>query len=97
MLYAQNEAEVLYNARCARCHGRDGAGKTAASPKMSIPDLRSPQVQKLTDDQMFATIAEGARHHNYPHVFRSMGLSDGQVRQLVKYVRELGKGRQRKE
>ncbi len=89
--HAQNETEVLFGARCARCHGRDGAGRTTAAQKMHIPDLRSSKVQKLTDDEMFATIAEGRDHHNYPHVFRSLGLSDAQVRQLVKYIRELAK------
>lgn len=91
--YAQNEAQVLFDARCARCHGHDGAGKTAAAHKMSIPDLRSAPVQKLTDDELFDTIANGTRHHKYPHVFRSMGISDAQIRQLVKYVRELAKTR----
>jgi cytochrome c553 len=89
--HAQNEAEVLFDARCARCHGHDGAGKTAAGQKLSMPDLRSAQVQKLTEEGLFDTIANGTRHHKYPHVFKSMGLSDAQIRQLVKHVREFGK------
>ena len=86
---AQDEAAALFKARCARCHGLDGSSKTVAGKKMGIPDLRSAQVQHLSDDQLFETIAHGKDHRNYPHVFSDMGLSDRQVRSLVKHLRYL--------
>lgn len=86
---AQNETEALFHGRCSRCHGLDGAGHTAPGKNLGVPDLRSPQVQKQSDDQLFQTIAYGRDHHNYPHVFVSMGVSEREVRSLVRYVRGL--------
>jgi len=86
---AQDEAATLFKARCARCHGIDGSSKTDAGKKMGIPDLRSPKVQRLSDAELFETIAHGKDHRNYPHVFSDLGLSDQQVRSLVKHLRTL--------
>ena len=86
---AQDEAEALFKARCARCHGIDGSSKTDAGKKMGIPDLRSPKVQRLSDAELFETIAHGKDHRNYPHVFSELGLSDQQVKSLVKHLRTL--------
>jgi len=86
---AQNEAEALFKARCARCHGVDGSSKTEAGKKMGIPDLRSPKVQQLSDAELFETIYYGKGHHNYPHVFSKLGLSEQQVKSLVKHLRYL--------
>ena len=86
---AQDEAAALYKARCARCHGIDGSSKTDAGKKMGIPDLRSPKVQRLSDAELFETIAHGKDHRNYPHVFSDLGLSDQQVKSLIKHLRTL--------
>lgn len=85
--HAQDEAEVLFKHRCAKCHGLDGAGRTAAGKRMQVPDLRSPQVQKRTDEELFKTIYNGAEHHNYPHVFQAQGVTEGEARRVVKYIR----------
>ena len=42
-------AEDTYTETCAICHGADGAGQTARGKKLKLKDLRSPEVQKLTD------------------------------------------------
>jgi mono/diheme cytochrome c family protein len=86
---AQNEAEVLFKARCASCHGGDGTAKTAAAAKLQMPSLRSAEVQKLTDDQLYDTIALGTLHKNYPHNFLQKGMDEAQIRQLVRYIRSL--------
>ena len=90
---AQGEAPALYKARCAKCHGIDGSSKTDAGKKMGIPDLRSPKVQRLSDAELFETIAHGKDHRNYPHVFSDLGLSDQQVKSLVKHLRTLATAR----
>lgn len=86
---AQDATEALFKARCARCHGIDGSSKTAAGKKMEIPDLRSPKVQRLSDAELFEIIAHGKDHRNYPHVFSDMGLSDQQIKSLIKHLRTL--------
>jgi len=88
-LRAQDEAAALFKSSCARCHNTNGDGKTAAAEKMRIPDLRSPEIQKLTDEELFQTIGNGTQHKQYPHTFLSKGMTAPQVRQLVGHIRTL--------
>jgi mono/diheme cytochrome c family protein len=86
---AQDEAAVLFKVRCSKCHAIDGSGKTAAGKRLEVPDLRSPNMQRLSDAELFEIIAHGKHHRNYPHVFSDLGLSDQQVKSLVKHLRSL--------
>lgn len=52
-------AEDAYLDNCAICHGADGAGQTARGKKLKLKDLRSAEVQKLTDAQLTEIIAKG--------------------------------------
>lgn len=81
-----NDAAKLYGAKCARCHGADGA-PTQAGQKMKTPDLRSSEVQKKTDDQLFKAIAKSEKSF---HQFEKT-ISEKEIRQLVGYIRTLGK------
>ena len=60
---------------------------------MGLVDLRSPQVQSLSDDELFKTIAYGVKHKQYPHAFINRGLTEEQVTQLVTYLRKLPKSK----
>ncbi len=91
-LRAQDEAAALFKSNCANCHNHNGDGKTLAAKKMLIPDLRSPEVQNLTDEQLFQTIAYGSQHKQYPHTFLKKGMTEPQVRQLVRHIRTFKKG-----
>lgn len=84
-----NDAASLFDSYCRPCHGADGAGKTAAGVKMTIPDLRSAAVQKLTDEDLFQGIGNGAMHKQYPHTFLRKGMTPEQVKELVGYIRSL--------
>ena len=87
--YAQNEAQVLFDARCARCHGHDGAGKTAAAHKMAIPDLRSAPVQKLTDNELFDTIAKryADRQGGYTRIIKAgFRYGDNAAKAVIEFV-----------
>lgn len=88
---AQNEAAsegaALFRSKCAMCHGPDGAGKTMMGEKLKVPDLRSEEVQKQTDDQLKAVITDG-KAKMPPYKGR---LTAEQVTQLVSEIRELGK------
>lgn len=88
-LCAQDEGAALFKANCARCHNANGDGKTAAGEKMRIPDLRSDDVQKLSDEELFQTIGNGAKHKQYPHTYLSKGMHEGDIRKLVAYIRIL--------
>ena len=52
-------AEDVFLETCAVCHGADGAGQTARGKKLKLKDLRSPEVQNMTDAQLTEIIAKG--------------------------------------
>ena len=88
-LLARDEASALFNVYCSACHDSNGDRKTVAGEKMAIPDLRSNAVQKLSDDDLFQRIGNGAKHKQYPHTFLKKGMSDTQLKQLIGYIRSM--------
>jgi len=84
-----NGAEATFKAKCAACHGTDGSGQTPVGQKMSLRDLRSAEVQKQSDTQLFEIIAKGK--NKMPGYEKSLGAETG--KQLVAHIRELGKKR----
>ncbi len=90
---AAAQGEDLYKAQCSSCHGMDGGGSTSAGKKLGLADLRSRQVQGLSDDELFKTIAYGTKHKQYPHAFMSRGITQQQITDLVTHLRKLAKNR----
>ncbi len=84
-----DDAVSLYNNQCRSCHGANGDGKTAAATKMTIPDLRTHGVQRMTDDELFQTIGNGTTHKQYPHTYLHKGMTAEQVKELVGYIRTM--------
>ena len=54
---AAEDAQALFNAKCSTCHGVKGDGKGHEGMKIKPADLRSAAVQKLSDEELFKTIA----------------------------------------
>ena len=81
--------ETAYIARCSICHAADGSGRTAKGKKLKLPDLASQEVQKQTDAQLFQIIAQGK--DQMPGYAKELG--EQKIRDLVAYIRELGKRR----
>jgi len=77
------DAGATYMAKCASCHAKDGSGHTPAGKKMSLKDLRSSEVQAMSDAQLTEIIAKGKG--KMPGYEKSLG-ADG-VKSLVAYVR----------
>jgi mono/diheme cytochrome c family protein len=88
---AAAQAENLYKDHCSSCHAIDGSGATNAGRKMGLADLRSAKVQRLTDNELFQTIANGTKHKQYPHAFLKRGLTQEQITEVVAYLRKLPK------
>ncbi len=84
---AAQDAAATYKAKCSACHGADAKGDTPVGKKMGIKDLASPEVQKLSDDEMAAVIADGK--NKMPSYKKS--LKPEQIKELVGYVRSLAK------
>lgn len=81
------DAVGLYNTKCATCHGADGKGNTAIAKKLGVRDFASPEVQSETDKELIAITEKGK--NKMPAYGNS--LKDAQIKDLVSYIRELGK------
>jgi len=84
----QNPApgQAAFKSSCSLCHGPDGAGHTPTGKSLQIPDLRSADVQKHTDDEMADSISKG-RPGRMPAFGTKM--NNEQIQTLVKYIRML--------
>ena len=86
-----SDAESVFKAQCAKCHGEHGEGTGHAGIKIKPADLRSDAVQKKSDEELFKSIAHGVGHKEYPHAFAHRGLTQRQIADLVGYIRKLAK------
>jgi|SRR3954465_3034368 mono/diheme cytochrome c family protein len=68
-----------YKAKCAACHGADGAGKIG-------PALKGT---KLTEDQIAAFLTKGDEAKKAPHKKGISGLTEDQAKQVAKAVKDL--------
>ena len=84
---AQDSGAALYKAKCAACHGADGKGETAMGKANKLRDLGSPDVQKLSDEDLSGIITSGK--NKMPAYGKS--LKPEQVKDLVSFVRSLAK------
>ena len=81
-VFAEQPAE-LFKAKCAMCHGADGAGKTPMGAKMSIPDLRTVQKQPA------ATLEQAITKGKNKMPPWDGKLTKDQVSQLATYIQQL--------
>ena len=80
--FAADTGADLFKSKCAMCHGTDGK-KMAGTKEFSSPD-----VQKMSDSELTATITDGKP----PKMPASKGkLTDDQIKSLVAYVRNFKK------
>ena len=75
-----------YKTKCVACHAADGSGNTTAGKSLKVRDLRSAEVQKQSDDQLFNLIAKGKG--KMPGYEKTLGAE--KCKELVAYVRHLG-------
>ena len=81
------DGAAVYKAKCASCHGPDGAGQTAMGKKMNLRDLGSPEVQKQTDAELYAWTADGkGKMPGY-----KTKLTEAEIKALVSFMRTLKK------
>ncbi len=88
-------AKATFQQECAKCHGRDGKGHTPMGRILRLKDFTNPKVQKeMKDAEMFKTIKNGAKDKATGRErMKAFGgsLTDQQIKDLVAYVRGLGK------
>ena len=88
-LAAAADNAAVYKAKCAACHGADGAGQTTMGKKMNLRDLRSPEVQKQSDAELTKIIAEGK---NKMPAYKTKITAD-ELKGLVQLMRDLVPGK----
>ena len=88
---AQNTGEFTYKSICIHCHGPKGDGKGHEGLTITPADLRSDEVQKKTDEQLYNGIAFGVGHKQYAHAFAERGMSSKQMTDVVSYIRGFAK------
>ena len=72
-----------YKAKCAMCHGADGAG--AMAKKMGSKDLNSPEVKAMSEADTAKIITDGK---GKMPAFKGK-LSDDQIKGVAAYVKTL--------
>lgn len=79
----------LYKTTCQKCHGADGTGNTPAGKKFEARDFHSADVQKKTDAELIKATTDGQK--KMPSYKDK--LTAEQIKDLVAYVRQLGKSK----
>jgi mono/diheme cytochrome c family protein len=79
------DGAAVFKARCAMCHGPDGAGQTPIGKSLKVRDLRSAEVQKLTDAEITKVIVEGKGK------MPKSAMSADDVKAVVAFLRTLKK------
>ena len=82
-----DDVAALYKSKCAACHAPDGGGDTPAGKAMKVVDLRSPEIQKMTDAQLIDATTNGK---DKMPAYKGK-ITDDQIKQLVAYIRQFAK------
>jgi cytochrome c6 len=85
--FAAADGAALYKAKCATCHGADGSGQTPMGKSMKLRDLRSADVQKLTDAELTKVTADGK---GKMPAYKAK-LTAEEITALVAYIRSIAK------
>ena len=85
--FAQGSGADAYKAKCAMCHGADGMGATPAGKAMKTPAFNSAGALKDSDAE-FITVTTNGKGKMPAYKGK---LTDGQVKDVVGYVRTLQK------
>ncbi len=80
--WAAEDGAAIYKAKCASCHGADGAGK----PTAKIPALKGTSA---TDAQIVDIVVKGDAAKKAPHSKAINGVPDEQAKAVATFVKGL--------
>ena len=80
--WAAEDGAAIYKAKCAACHGADGAGKPAAK----IPALKSDAVKAKSADDIAGFLGSNPKHAGV-----AKALNADQTKAVVDFVKDLNK------
>jgi len=84
--FAQSGADT-YKSKCQMCHGADGTGDTPAGKSTKVRSFSSPEVLKMSDDDLIAVTTNGK---NKMPAYKGK-LTDAQIKDLIAYIHTLQK------
>lgn len=85
---ALGDARTIFDAKCAKCHGKDGRAKGIKAKMIHVRNLTDAAWQdNVTDERLFNSISNG---RNDMPAFKKK-LSEAQIDSLVAYVRQFRK------
>lgn len=87
------DGKELYEKDCAKCHGADGKGQTKMGQKLGAKDYTDAKVQDAVKDEAMAkAVKEGFKDKEGKVLMKpSEGLSDDDIKAVVKYMRSFKK------
>ncbi len=93
VIASAGDVKETWEKSCTKCHGPDGKGQTKMGQKLNIKDLSDAKVQDgFKDEEAFKAIKEGLKDkEGKTQMKASEGLSDDDIKALVKHVRTLKK------
>ena len=73
---------------CVKCHGAEGKNDTKMGQKLEVKDFTDAKVQAaMKDEEMLKAIKEGVKDGEKIRMKAAEGLSDDEMKALVKLVR----------
>lgn len=86
MVFAQSGADI-YKSKCQMCHGADGSGNTPAGKSTKARPFDSPEVLKLSDDDLLKITKSG--QGKMPAYAGK--LTDDQIMSVIAHIHTLQK------
>lgn len=85
------DGKALYDAQCAKCHGKDGAGQTAMGKRLNAKDYtKAATWEGLTDEKAVKAVKEGFKVDG-KDVMKPSEATDEEAKAMVAYMRTLKK------
>lgn len=81
-------AQDVYLDKCSICHAKDGSGNTAKGRKLKVKDVRSAEVQKMSEVDMIDVVAKG-KGKDMDGYEKELGKD--MVKDVIEYYRSLAK------
>jgi mono/diheme cytochrome c family protein len=83
--FAQSPGADIYKSKCQSCHAADGSGNTPAGKSMKARPFNSPEVMKMSDDDLIQVTRAG--RGKMPAYAGK--LTDDQIKAVVAHIRTL--------
>jgi cytochrome c6 len=87
MGFAQNSGADIYKSKCQMCHAADGSGNTPAGKSSKARPFDSPEVLKLSDDDLIKVTKSG--RGKMPAYAGK--LTDDQIKDVIAHIHTLQK------